>query len=1372
MAKHFRKNKAAADLFKQITDNNRSAVFIVDAGGIINYWNRPAGRLYGWSKRRALGSAVDELLPAADFCRPLHKILKAGEPRSWQGKTGCTHKKGHYLALQISLTPLFNRAGALQGVSVSGCDISREEQDLARAGHFNRILLCIRNVNQVIARARTRDRLIQGVCQALVEKEGFFNAWVALVEDGRAVATAYSGFSKSKKARIDKQLKKGQLTACMKKALKSGRLQIIDNPPDECTDCLLAKHYQGCSGMVKQLKYRGRVWGVITVSIPRPYAHDHYARSLFCEVANDISQGLNKIKTEQERQFFAGENNFINRVILKLSRLNNIDKMAACLADAACRLHPGAVAAVTLYDRNADIIRLRAVSGMPEIFKTFRKLAGFAPLKFTVKRSEMNPEQLARFKSGRLEHISGGLYEIAERKIPKTICRQLERISGLKDVYTIGFALQGRPAGGLVLFLPPREKTVYRHFLETVTRFFYSRVKQITAVQETARSEKRYRALLEGITDSVYVLDRNWRHIIVNRAATEFTGMSRKKLLGNSLPELFPGVENTPFFKVFRQVMHSRRPDQVIHEYQFADGRKAYYEVNVYPVAEGILCISRDVTERKQKTERIAALKKRQDKIFATMAEGMVLVNCKGEITYANQRAEEILELEKDIITSRSYKQPEWQHLDLQGKVLPPSRLPVTVTLREQKAVYNMEHGIILPDKRIKWLSVNSAPLFNNRQLTGVVASFRDNTAQKETENRLRQSEENLRITLDSIGDAVIATDIKGRVVSLNRIALKLTGWSFEQARGRRLKEVFRIVNAHTGARTVNPVQKVIKSGKITGLANHTMLLAKDGSTYQIADSAAPIRNDQGRVTGVVMVFRDVTEDYRMREALAASEKKYREIFEASTDGYVFVDGKGYFKDCNQAYREMVGYSVEELRAKNFYEITPSKWHAAEKKALAGVFKGKAAVAVYEKEYCRKDGTVFPVELKVYPQKDKSNRVAGLWAVVRDLTRQRELEEQLRQSQKMEAIGTLAGGIAHDFNNILQIIFGFLAVAKNHTHGNSKLQTALAEIRKAGLRASDLVTQILTFSRKTQKEKQVLLPVPLLKEELKLLRNTIPANIELVHDIAADCCSLWADPMQMHQLVLNLCSNAFLAMETSGGTLTVAMHNCKLEQNLPALFSTLSPGEYIKLTVSDTGCGISTDNIERMFDPFFTTREVGRGTGLGLATVAGIVKDVDGGITVDTMEGRGTAFCVYLPCTGKKPSARSPGFKPAADKHKGKIFIVDDEQAVLNAARAALQSGGYRVDIANDGQHALSYLLEHSSTYDLVITDQMMPGMRGEDLAARLHAAAPSLPILLFTGYDRQVELKQLKSKGIVDVFFKPLELESLIEKIAKIINS
>ncbi|MBW2169460.1 MAG: response regulator, partial [Deltaproteobacteria bacterium] len=383
------------------------------------------------------------------------------------------------------------------------------------------------------------------------------------------------------------------------------------------------------------------------------------------------------------------------------------------------------------------------------------------------------------------------------------------------------------------------------------------------------------------------------------------------------------------------------------------------------------------------------------------------------------------------------------------------------------------------------------------------------------------------------------------------------------------------------------------------------------------------------------------------------------------------------------------------------------------------------------------------------------------------ITEYRKLEAQLQQAQKMEAIGTLAGGIAHDFNNILAAIIGYTEIASLQVAEDDKAKESLKEVLKSGRRAADLVKQILAFSRKGEQER---IPVQIgliVKEALKLLRASLPTTIEIHQNIESDTGIVEADPTQIHQILMNLCTNAGHAMREEGGILEVTLTNVDIDARTIRQYPDMSPGPYLRLSVSDTGEGMTPEILGRIFDPYFTTKEVGEGTGLGLAVVHGIIKDHGGAITVYSEPGKGTTFHVYLPVIEKAAEPEKETLKPLPTGHE-RILFIDDEPGLVEIGRVMLGELGYDVVVRTSSIEALELFRIKPDEFELVITDMTMPKMTGDKLAKELMQIRPDIPIILCTGFSKRITEEKAKEIGIKAFVMKPLVMRDLANTVRK----
>ncbi len=497
-------------------------------------------------------------------------------------------------------------------------------------------------------------------------------------------------------------------------------------------------------------------------------------------------------------------------------------------------------------------------------------------------------------------------------------------------------------------------------------------------------------------------------------------------------------------------------------------------------------------------------------------------------------------------------------------------------------------------------------------------------------------------------------------------------------------------------------------------------------------------------------------------EALRESEEKFRTLNENLPLGVFRTTVSGRLLSANQAMLNIFGYDTffeqwDERVAHQIYRNINDREH------LYRLLKKNGKLNGYEVSMKRRDGTEFPAAFSARIVIDPKTGEEYIDGVLEDISerkkieeRNKSLEKQIRQAQKMEAVGTLAGGIAHDFNNILSAVLGFTELAKlDHAQGID-IGNALDEIHAAGIRARELVKQILTFSRHDDIQRAPVIITPLVKEALRFLKSSLPTTIEIRQHIDDIDETILADPTQIQQIVMNLCTNAAHAMNGKG-TLDVRLTKVVLDDQSMPDYKALSPGNYLRLAVSDTGQGINPGIIHRIFEPFFTTKKIGEGTGMGLSVVHGIVKNMEGEITVYSEVGKGTAFNVLLPVHEETQKQAVEKETEAVPHGSGNILMVDDEDMIIQAASAILLSLGYEVEARTSSKDALVRFKAAPDRFDLVLTDLTMPEMTGVALAMEIRKISPDIPIVLCTGFTAGITEQTRVMSGIDKILMKPI---------------
>ncbi|MCD6197441.1 MAG: PAS domain S-box protein [Deltaproteobacteria bacterium] len=631
-------------------------------------------------------------------------------------------------------------------------------------------------------------------------------------------------------------------------------------------------------------------------------------------------------------------------------------------------------------------------------------------------------------------------------------------------------------------------------------------------------------------------------------------------------------------------------------------------------------------------------------------------------------------------------------------------------------------------------------------------------------ERRLKEREEWLSTTLASIGDAVIATDMKGRIIFMNPVARFLTGCEQEDATGIPLKEIFKIVNEKTRKPVEDPVEKVLSEGIIVGLANHTILIAKDETERPIDDSGAPIRDDKGNVMGVVLVFRDVSERRKTEHALRQSEERYRTLFEDSRDAIYITAREGMFVDANQSMLDLFGYSREEMIGLNARKIYVN---SDDRNIFQKEIEQTGSVKEYEVKFCKKDGTKMDCLLTSSVRQDDDGSILGYQGVIHDITERKCIEAQLHQAQKLESIGTLAGGIAHDFNNLLMGIQGHASLISLDIDPHHPNFQHLNGIEAAVENGANLTRQLLGFARGGKYQTKVIDLNKLIQINSEMFGRT-KKEINIHTKYQKDLWPVEVDPGQINQVMLNLYINAWQAMSRRGD-LHIETSNLVINKNDAKSFK-VKAGNYVKISVTDTGAGMDKATLQRIFDPFYTTKVMGRGTGLGLASAYGIIKNHGGIINVYSEKGSGATFEIFLLASEKQVIIEE---KPAAEILMGTqtILLVDDEDMILDVGEEMLRKLGYTVMLAKSGNEAIKVYKKHKDEIDLIILDMIMPDISGSEAYDIMKEINPKIKVLLSSGYSVNGEAKEILERGCDGFIQKPFNLTTLSRKIGEILD-
>lgn len=683
---------------------------------------------------------------------------------------------------------------------------------------------------------------------------------------------------------------------------------------------------------------------------------------------------------------------------------------------------------------------------------------------------------------------------------------------------------------------------------------------------------------------------------------------------------------------------------------------------------------------------------------------------------------------------------------------------------------YDIVLQVHFPSGKTKWIHAICEPEPERGPQGHLLrGTIQDITERKLAEDALRNSEKKFRALFEQAGGYCMILDPNTPdgipvIVDANDAACRAHGYPREEFLGRPVADI----DDEEGKTLVRRRTAEIMKGEPFHV--ETMHVRKDGSRFPVSVNAKRI--DIGDAPPLILTNEyDITEQEQAKAELEKQKTTFESLFESIPDAILLTDKERRITNVNRGFTELFGYAPHEVRGKPTSIIYESEEEFLRQGRERYNLTATQAAAPYLVTYRHKDGTKIPGETIGTKVVTPSGEVLGYFGLIRDISDRLKQEEALRQTQKMEAIGTLSGGIAHDFNNILAAILGYATLIKERMPKGSRSEEDIDEVLQASRRAKDLVSQILTFSRKADESKKALQMHLVVTEAMRLMRQTIASTIEIRQDLCSDYDSVLADPTQLHQVIMNLCTNAYQAMRGGEGVLSVTLATEAIDaETIKRRALDLLPGRYVRLGVSDTGVGMSPEVLARVCEPFFTTKPPGEGTGMGMAVVHGIVKRHGGGLALDSHPGQGTRIDVYLP---HHASSTSPRRKPFISAPMGteRILVVDDEPVVAKLVDRVLSRLGYRVERMTVSTEALERFRQDPSAFDLVLTDQTMPGMSGATLANELMKIRSDLPVIICSGYSASMNEDDARALGVRALLAKPFEAALLARVVREVLD-
>ena len=1294
-------------------DATNDAIWILDKDQRILRSNKTAERIFERSNKELIGKHCWEIVHGTTKPIPECPVMRAKKSlrrESMDLQIG----KGWF---EVIVDPILDESGSYDGVVHIVNDITERKRIEERILKLNEAYAVISQVNQTIVRTHDKDKLIEEVCHIAVEQGKFKMAWIGLVDEETKLVqpVTFSGvedgyFSTIKKISVSEVLEgRGPTGTAIREGKHFVCSDIADNPRFiPWKDEALKRGYR--SSIALPIKLFGRVIGAFSLYSSTPHFFNQEEIVLLDEVTNDISFALESIETEKKRK------------------------------EAEEALHESEHRLSSIYDTVGDVIYHLAVEAEGKyrfisVNNSFTKVTGLSKEQIVGKMvNEVIPEPSLTMVLGKYKQA------INENRIIRW-----EEVS---DYPT------GRLIGDVSIAPVVDNKGRCMHLVGSV----HDITERRRAEETLKESEEKYRSLFNNSEVGMFRTRFDGSEILeFNEKYLKIIHLTREEIAGKSSVNFWADKRERE-----KMVQILKTKGQVI-DFEFdllnkqGEIRRCITSLRLYPdtgILEGSII---DITDRKLAEKKLQESEEKFRKIFEDHAAVKLLIDPdSGNIIDANKSAAAYYGWSREELKRINIKQINTLTTEEVKSEMEKAKL-------QKRIQFEFKH-------RRKDGSIRDVEVFSSNILIGnkdvLHSIIHDITERKLAEEALRKSEAQLRAILDATPFPSALVDVQDNNIDYwSRSALALFGHTAPTT-----TEWYRIAYPDPDYRSdvINRWRPFLEKAQQSGQTVNTgeyRITCRDGSV-RICELYATFLPDR-----LIVTFNDITDRKQAEEALHESEERFRHSFEYAAVGFCIVGLNLKFQRVNNTFKEMTGYEEDELKNLTFDDITHPDDLSIGLEQAKMMLSGKADSSSFEKRYICKDKQTIWVHVSISLVKDINNQPQFFITQIIDMTERKQIDEGLRQVQKLEGLGTLAGGIAHDFNNILGIILAYNTSIKKFKDDKKNFDLAVETIAKAVDRGKTLVQQILTFARKTDTSFGAVNVNDVVLETMTMIYETFPKVLTCSQNLDKSIPYINGDRSQLHQLLLNLCINARDAM-SNGGVLTI---RTRMESavNLGSQHLNPTADSYVCIEVSDTGEGMTPEIQKRIFEPFFTTKGIGKGTGLGLAVVFGVVQTHKGFIDVQSEVGKGTTFRIFLPV--------SEVAKPVIEKEEETLeempggtetlLIVEDEEMLAMPLQMALNDKGYKVIYAADGLAAVKIYEEKKNKIDLVITDLGLPNISGLEVCQKIRQINPKERVILATGFlDPEMKEKFL-NVGIEHFLYKPYDLTKVLKEVRVVLD-